>query len=479
MFVENIYTHARRMPDKVAVIYGEHQLSYREFACAIVATRRYLRALGLADKGVAVLAIASILDDWVAGLALRSLGITTVGVRSAEQLSQLGLPETLCVVTSEIEHLPGVETLCTVARWRHVSLPSAIYHDMTAPAASDMPDPAAREGGHIMLTSGTTGHYKKVLIDPDCYAFRVSCRKSEISSRSVFNMTNHHSSTGAGHLAPLAIWDSGGTVVFQEVNLFAPLLDVGVTDAICSPWTLAQAFAASGEALRRDDAMRLIVGGGLLSSSMAEEIRARLTRQIYTNAAATEVGSFAVTPVEGPDDLRWHRILPSREVQIVDAEDHVLPAGQEGRLRVRICDGLNGYLYDEEASRTFFRDGYFYTGDLGVIRADGRLALLGRVTDVVNVLGSKFAPGPIEEAVRREFGVSGACVFSVQQADGEEIVHIAIESRQRIDLDRLAKLLGTMLPSPLHAPVHLLDALPRNHMGKVQRDVLKQQLGVA
>lgn len=114
-----------------------------------------------------------------------------------------------------------------------------------------------------------------------------------------------------------------------------------------------------------------------------------------------------------------------------------------------------------------------------ILASSGRMdvLLIGRVTDVINVLGSKFAPGPVEEAVQCEFGVSGACVFAVRREDGEEVVHIAIESRQRTDLDRLSKLLGTMLPSPFRAPVHFADVLPRNHMGKVQRDVLKQQLG--
>jgi len=51
---------------------------------------------------------------------------------------------------------------------------------MTAPAASHMPNPAAREGGHILLTAGSTGHYKKVLINPDRCALQASCRKSDL-----------------------------------------------------------------------------------------------------------------------------------------------------------------------------------------------------------------------------------------------------------------------------------------------------------
>jgi acyl-coenzyme A synthetase/AMP-(fatty) acid ligase len=224
--------------------------------------------------------------------------------------------------------------------------------------------------------------------------------------------------------------------------------------------------------------MRLFLTGGPLSQAMADEAKARLTQQIYTYVSATEVTPFTLTPIEQPEDLRWHRILPSREVQIVDPGGRAVQAGQEGLLRVRVIDGVTGYFHDDETSRAFFCDGYFYSGDLGVIRRDGRLALLGRVTDVINVLGSKFAPGPIEDAVQCEFGVSAACIFSMLQADGEEVVHVAIESQQPIDLDRLVALLGSMLPNPFRAQVYFVDALPRNDMGKVQRYVLKHQLGL-
>ena len=58
------------------------------------------------------------------------------------------------------------------------------------------------------------------------------------------------------------------------------------------------------------------------------------------------------------EDLLWHRIHPSREVQVVDPADKVLPPGQDGFVRIRIDDGLDGYLDDPPATRELFRDGY-------------------------------------------------------------------------------------------------------------------------
>lgn len=78
----------------------------------------------------------------------------------------------------------------------------------------------------------------------------------------------------------------------------------------------------------------------------------------------------AITPIEQADDLLWYRIDPSREVQVVDESGEVLPPGQEGLVRMRIDDGLDGDLDDPIATHEFFRDGYFYPGDFGEFGQD-------------------------------------------------------------------------------------------------------------
>jgi len=137
-------------------------------------------------------------------------------------------------------------------------------------------DLADREGGLILLTSGTTGHYKKVLMNSDRLAIRASFyrRVHQISGESVVNVFNFGCWTALGYIYPSVTWDFGGTVVFEQVDLFKSLQRGGVTHAYCTPETVAQGFSASGHLPRRDDAMRLILMGGPLSQSMADEIKA-------------------------------------------------------------------------------------------------------------------------------------------------------------------------------------------------------------
>ena len=74
---------------------------------------------------------------------------------------------------------------------------------------------------------------------------------------------------------------------------------------------------------------------------------------------------------------------------------------------------------------------FFYPGDLAIMRADGRIALQGRATEVLNIGGDKIAPAPIEERMEAELGVSGVCLFTMQNEDAEEEAHAVIESPHR------------------------------------------------
>ncbi len=478
MVIEAIFAHARQALNRTAIVYDNKKLSYRYFARLIDASRRYLAAQGLGGEGVAVLPIGSLLDAWIVGLALRSLGLTTVVVHSPEEIDQLRLPDIRCIVTTEFEPHTDIAAACTASGRRYVSVPRAAYADAAAGAVPRTPGTPATRGGNILLTSGTTGRYKKLLFDAAYERADLELRKEthEISKRSVVNLSNFGGWTAVGYKIALATWDAGGCVVMdQGPNRHEAFRHRGITHTIMTPQMVAELLAAPAGALRRDDAMRLFVTGGPLPPTLAWKAKAQLTSRIYTCIASTEASTITVTPLEQAEDLRWHRIVASRTVEIVDAEDRLVPAGQVGQVRIRPIGGVNGYLHDEEAARAFSREGYFYPGDLGVIGPDGRLALHGRVTDVINILGQKIAAGPVEEALQDALHVTGACVFSMQDENGEEILHVTIEAPRPLALPAITAALGKLLPGQYRTQIDFADALPRNSMGKIQRDVLKQR----
>ena len=163
-------------------------------------------------------------------------------------------------------------------------------------------------------------------------------------------------------------------------------------------------------------------------------------------------------------------------VEIVDESDRPVPCGEIGRIRVSTAGGPTSYLNDETATQAFFKEGFFYPGDLAVMRSDGRVALQGRITDVVNVRGTKISPVPIEDRLAELLSVSGVCLFSMQNDDGEEDLHVVIESSTPIDSDRLIAALNTALNGFHRALVHYVTALHRNEMGKMLRKEVRAKV---
>jgi acyl-coenzyme A synthetase/AMP-(fatty) acid ligase len=302
---------------------------------------------------------------------------------------------------------------------------------------------------------------------------------NDISEQSVVHVGHFGLWTAGGHRWPLMTWSMGGTVVIdQRPDRHVSLERQDITHIFTGPDMLADLLRTSNGTLRRNDARRLLVTGGAMSRAMVEAAKREVTNNVFSVLASTEALTVAVTPVEQPDDLLWHCIHPSREVQVVDEAGNVLGPGREGLVRVRIIDGLKGYLDDEIATREFFRDGYFYPGDLGMFGPDGRLSLRGRASDVINVLSVKIATSPIEQALQDKLGVEGVCIVSVPNAKAEEEIYVVIQAGRPIKRAEIEAAGTAELGVIKHAPVKVVmaESLPRNEMGKILRLELKRWL---
>jgi acyl-coenzyme A synthetase/AMP-(fatty) acid ligase len=276
--------------------------------------------------------------------------------------------------------------------------------------------------------------------------------------------------TGAGYRWAASPWTVGATTLIEQgSNHYRALSRPGITHAVMVPSVLASVLAAPADSFPRNEAMHLSVGGGAMTRSQVDETKTRITPRLFNWLASTEAGGIALTPLNTPEDHLWHRLAPGRLVEVVDEYDRPAPVGEIGRVRIGTAGGPTGYLHDEAATRAFFKNGYFYPGDLAVIRSDGRMALQGRNTDIINVQGQKISPAPIEIRLAEVFGVSGVCLFSMQEDSGEEAVHVVIETQTPIEAKRLMAMFGQEFFGFPRVHVHQVAVLPRNQMGKLLR----------
>lgn len=477
--IDKIFEQARAAPEKIALYYGLRPVSYGAFAAWIAHVRDALKSQSLPAGSVAVLDTGSLLDAWVFGLALRSLGLTTIAVRSLEQLDKLAVRNIGCIVTTARDR--PLQIPASAGNSKLFRIQPHAYMSIMAGELPDLPLGAAT-GGHILMTSGTTGLSKKVLVGDAALAASLPrrARVYDLPERPIVNIFNYAMWTGVGYKLPSCVWSVGGAVaIYQGADPHRSLAIEGLTHAVFNTLTLTNMLKSPPGELRRQETMRIVFGGGPLTSALADEAKAKLTPHIYTCIASTEAGTWTMTRIDGPEDLRLHRVHPSIDVQIVDPEGRLLPPGEIGDVRIATVDGVPGYLDDEEVSRAFFRDGYFYSGDLGAFRPDGRLVLHGRSTNVINAGGDKMAAEPIEMALQERLPADAVCVFSVPDGTGNEELHVAIQARRSIGKDELAEAMRAELKGFPHARVHFVNAIPRNDAAKIDRAALKRMLFAA
>ncbi len=229
--------------------------------------------------------------------------------------------------------------------------------------------------------------------------------------------------------------------------------------------------------------VRLFISGSapLLADTFAS-FEGRTGQRILERYGMTETGMISSNPLHG--ERRPGTVglaLPGVEVRVADEKGLVLPAEQVGVIEVRGPNVCKGYWQMPEKTKAEIRaDGFFITGDLGILGADGYLRIVGRAKDLVISGGLNVYPKEIEEAIDALPGVAESAVFGVPHPDFGEAVMAAVIVRPGAELNEaamIATLRGQLAGFKTPRKVFFLDELPRNAMGKVQKAMLRESYG--
>ena len=194
-------------------------------------------------------------------------------------------------------------------------------------------------------------------------------------------------------------------------------------------------------------------------------------RQLY---GASEVGSVAFNRSQDPiaTAASVGTPLPGVRVRIVSPDGGDLAAGETGEIAVSSAAGSTRYEDLPEVSAQAFRDGWFFSGDLGHLDAEGALHVTGRTKLLINVAGNKVDPLEVEGVLEQHPGVLEAAVVGLPGAHGLEVVKAAVVPRSatRLDAEELRafcaeRLIGYKVPRV----VEVRASLPRSPTGKLLR----------
>lgn len=228
--------------------------------------------------------------------------------------------------------------------------------------------------------------------------------------------------------------------------------------------------------------MRLFISGSApLLAETHQEFTARTGHAILERYGMTETNMNTSNPYDG--DRRPGTVghpLPGVEVVVSDPETGgALEPGQVGSVEVRGDNVFSGYWNKPDKTAEDLRDnGFFITGDLGSFSADGYLSIVGRAKDLIITGGLNVYPKEVEELLNQIPGVAESAVIGVPDADfGEAIVAVIVpRSQDAVTASTIEAEVKTQL-ARFKQPrrYEFVAALPRNAMGKVQKNVLRDQ----
>lgn len=489
MFAESARAHGSKplfeRPGKAAISFAEAFETTARFATA-------LRELGVKPGDRVAAQVAKSPEAILLYLATLRIGAVFLPLNTAYTAAEIDYflgdaeprlfvcrPESLADHAGRASATLAVETLGASADGSLIARAAAAA-PMAGHVAVGADDPAA-----ILYTSGTTGRSKGAVLThgnlaSNCEAL-IECWRFTEADRLIHALPIFHTH-GLFVAANMAL-AAGATMIFLTRfdldEIITEMADATVLMGVPTFYTrLLQSPRLDAAAVA---GMRLFVSGSapLLAETHAE-FAARTGHAILERYGMTETCMIASNPYDGarrPGAVGFP--LPGVEIRITDRETAApLPQGEIGAIEVRGPNVFQGYWRMPEKTAAEFRpDGFFITGDLGLIDAEGSLRIVGRDKDLVISGGYNVYPKEIEALIDELPGVLECAVIGLPHPDLGEGVTAVVVPREGATLDPAtltAALSDRLARYKQPRRVILVPELPRNVMGKVQKAELRE-----
>jgi crotonobetaine/carnitine-CoA ligase len=347
--------------------------------------------------------------------------------------------------------------------------------------------PSPDDPMNIIYTSGTTGPAKGAVL-PQAFPIEQARIKIEqwglgaddvmFSALPLYHVNARFSSLGTALVmgGRVALVSRFSASTFWDQVRRCGATEVGVVGAVSSILLRQEPGPAD-----RNHRVRMMHGAAGIPMDRRAAFEERFGLRLVTGFAMTETGHFSTTTPDDPMRYRASgRPVPQYEVAVVDADDNEVPAGTVGELVVRPrVPGvmMTGYHRQPEVTQAAFRNGWFHTGDLATIEADGYVRWVDRAADAIRRRGEMISSTEVERAVCDFDGIVECAAVGVPSELGEWDVKLVVvpEPGRTIDPAALQRHCQATLPDfcqPRYLEV--LDELPKGATHKVNKHQLRQ-----
>jgi long-chain acyl-CoA synthetase len=493
--------HARRWPDKPALIIGATRRTYAQLDARVNRLARALRRAGV-GVGDAVGAALHNGCEWYELLnAVGRLGaqLVPIGYRlKGPEIAYMLADSKAKVLLAAPDLAAEVDRAAAELDWPEDSLwvvgaekpwQGRAYEQVLAEEAADAPDGAFVGGGFntMIYTSGTTGRPKGIerAVDP------ATAHRTLLGIAALWGLTPDDVHLVAGplyHTGPASYGQVhllvGATVVIMPHYDAAEALRLierhRVTTSFMVPTHFSRILLLDAAERRRHDlsSVRLIMHSAApcpahVKRGIMEVFPAGTVTEFY---GASEAGFSRITAEEwlrkpGSVGTAW----PGHQLCILDDAGQEMPPGEIGLIYVRGPRLDFRYRGADDKTRQAFRDGCFTAGDLGYLDADGYLFIADRRTDLIITGGANVYPAEVEAVITQHPAVADAAVVGLPDADMGKSVLAVVELRpgtQASADEIIAFTRRDLAHYKCPRRVEFVAALPREPQGKVRKHEL-------
>jgi acyl-CoA synthetase (AMP-forming)/AMP-acid ligase II len=270
---------------------------------------------------------------------------------------------------------------------------------------------------------------------------------------------------------------------FNALRFFKWLHESSATWYTAVP-TMHQMILARGDERSNSSGVRFVRSSSAhLHTNIWRELENRFDCPVLNAYGMTEA-SHQVSSNPLPPAIRKYGtvgISNTTEYVILNEQGAVQPQGVAGEVAILGNAVTAGYLVPEEANKTAFSNGWFRTGDSGVIDTDGYLTLTGRLKEIINCGGEKLSPAEIDEVLMAHPSVASALSFGAScPVMGERVCAVVVlhSGRAATESDLKAFVRDRLAKFKVPKRVVITDEIPRGATGKMQRIGMAQRLGL-
>lgn len=472
-FVDMILYHARATPEHAAIALPDRMVTYRMLGHGILSAERRLTEARATPSDLVGIDIDNPIRHLILICALYRLGIASLSLRGTADgpLDRLG-------ITLVLRERPGA----AIASARVETVDDGWF---VGPALSDGGRGFANVNApcRIMLSSGTTGQPKALVFsaaDIETRLVAYALRLGMPSWERMLCMPGLSTNFGFS-FAITALWLGRRVCFTPAADVALQLIGRHALDFIvASPQQLQALVEIQTRQPMPCASLRVIhVGGSILTQAFITQVRARLCNNVICAYGATEVGTVAYAPAEqlrGIDGAVGF-VAPWAQVEIVDDQGVPCRRGEQGTLRIRAEGQSRSYdLPSSPPAASNFRDGWFLPGDLARMTDDGILVITGRTGQMINAGGVKLAPEMIEELLQSHPDIADAGAIGMIGGTGIEEIWVAVVARRELTGEAVAEFCRQRNAHMTPRVVKFVTTIPRNALGKIARDALKQML---